>query len=74
VKHRSLILGFLECVLLWTDSSYCPSDMQLKVIMQVTRTLQALVFKIKLIHIAGVLQTAPHDGVHGMLKMFSVKL
>jgi hypothetical protein len=33
VKHRSLIPGFLECVLLWTDSCYFPSDMQLKVIM-----------------------------------------
>ena len=31
-------------------------------------------FKMKLIHITGVLQTAPHDGVHGMLKMISVKL
>ena len=27
----------------------------------------------KLIHITGVLQTVPHDGVHVMLIMFSVK-
>ncbi len=28
-------------------------------------------FKMKLIHIAGVLQTAPHDGVHGTFEMSS---
>jgi len=32
--------------------------MQLKIIMQVTRTPQTLIFKMKLIHIAGVLRTA----------------
>jgi hypothetical protein len=71
VKHRSLIPGFLEFVLLWTEASYSPSDMQLKVLIYITRTLHPviLVFKMKLIHIAGVLQTASHDGVHGMLEM-----
>ena len=28
----------------------------------------------KLIHITGVLQSAAHDGINGMCKMFSVKL
>jgi len=35
---------------------------------------QTLIFQMKLIHIIGVLQTAPHDGVRGTFKMFSVKL
>ena len=35
---------------------------------------QTLIFQMKLIHITGVLQTASHDGIHGMFKMFSVKL
>jgi hypothetical protein len=74
VKNRSLISGFLESVLLWTDSSYFPSEVQLKVLTEITRTPQALIFKMTLIHISGVLQTAPLNGIHDTFKMFSVTL
>ena len=45
--------------------------MQLKFL---TRRFQAFIFKMNLIHIAGVLQAVPHGGVHGMFKMCSVIL
>jgi len=48
--------------------------MQLKILMYITETLQAVIFKMRLIHITGVLQTDPHDGIHGMLKIFTVRL
>jgi hypothetical protein len=42
--------------------------------MYISRTLQALVFKMKLIQIAGILQTAPHNAVCGTFKMCIVTL
>jgi len=45
-----------------------------KVHMKITRTLHPVIFKMSLIHIAGVLQTAPNDGVLGTYTVCSITL
>jgi len=48
--------------------------MKLNVRMQIIRTPQVLIFKMKLIHITGVIRTAPNNGIHGTFTMCSVTL